>query len=309
MIYQLLIGLILASLIALLAYLTRVLSASGLAAAILVGTVIFGLGGLPWAILLLAFFISSSALSHLAGRSKTQLQEKIAKGSRRDASQVLANGGVAVLILLGLALTRSGFILGGLSTSFSQALLVGFKLTAIDHPLVFVAFAASLAAANADTWSTEIGVLSKSLPVLVTTGQPVERGTSGGISNLGVLAGLGGSALIALLAAGMLWSSYNSGLSVGLLGTGFTTFGFSFVLVTAGGLFGSWVDSLLGATLQVIYSCPSCLKETERHPYHSCGARTSFKRGWRWLNNDWVNVICTASGALVVLMIGFLAQI
>jgi hypothetical protein len=57
-------------------------------------------------------------------------------------------------------------------------------------------------------------------------------------------------------------------------------------------------DSLLGATLQAIYYCPSCEKETERHPQHTCGTNTDHIRGWRWLNNDWVNFTCSLVGAL-----------
>jgi uncharacterized membrane protein len=48
-----------------------------------------------------------------------------------------------------------------------------------------------------------------------------------------------------------------------------------------------------------VYYCPACEKETERHPEHICGSVTTLKRGYAWLNNDWVNAACTLSGALV----------
>ena len=45
------------------------------------------------------------------------------------------------------------------------------------------------------------------------------------------------------------------------------------------------VDSILGATVQAMYYCPACEKETER-PIHNCGTRTRPMRGVNWLNND-----------------------
>jgi len=89
---QVLLGLILAVMISLLAYFAGALSVSGAVAAAVLGAVVFGLGGIPWAIVLLAFFISSSGLSRLSGKRKTALNEKYSKSSRRDAAQVLANG-------------------------------------------------------------------------------------------------------------------------------------------------------------------------------------------------------------------------
>ena len=53
------------------------------------------------------------------------------------------------------------------------------------------------------------------------------------------------------------------------------------------------------------FSCDGCGKETERHPLHTCGAPTRHRRGWRWLNNDWVNFLSSVGGAgAAVLMWG-----
>lgn len=264
---QLLFGFILALIIAFLAYRAHSLSRSGAYAAVLVGTLIFGLGGWQWAIILLTFFISSSALTRSFRKRKLALNEKFEKGGQRDAAQVLANGAVAAFF-------------AGLHFFFPQA----------NWP--WLAFVASMAAVNADTWATELGVLNPIPPRLITSGKQVDKGTSGAISFYGTLAALAGAALIAILAAAL-------GAK-----TGFLTI---FLLVTLSGLTGALFDSLLGASVQAIYHCPTCDKETERHPIHTCGARTIQVRGWKWLNNDMVNLACALIGvaaALVFIWVG-----
>ena len=71
------------------------------------------------------------------------------------------------------------------------------------------------------------------------------------------------------------------------------------LLVAAGGTVGSLLDSILGATVQGMYVCGREGVQTEQHPVHRCGSPTLHSRGWRWLNNDWVNFICATTGALV----------
>jgi uncharacterized protein (TIGR00297 family) len=282
---QVVLAFIFASIIAYTAYRARALNQSGAVAAAALGTVVFGIGGLEMAILLVAFFVTSSALSRLFGRQKRALDEKFSKGSQRDAAQVLANGGVTACFIL-----------------------IGFFFPGAHWPQI--AAAAALAAANADTWATELGVLNPTRPVLITNGQPVERGTSGGISRGGTLAAAGGAGLIALLAAltppqavGFVSFSAAPLLSASARGPIDPVI---FVILTISGLAGSLVDSLLGATLQTIYRCPACNKETERHPLHSCGARTRRVRGLHWLNNDMVNALCTLSAALFAILLSAL---
>ena len=260
---QFLVGFVLAVVVAFVARRAHSLSRGGAYAAAVVGTVVFGIGGLPWAILLLAFFISSSALSRAFKKRKAGLEEKFSKGHERDAGQVLANGGVATLF----------------------AGLHGFLPTSIWP---WIGFAAALAAVNADTWATELGVLNPGAPRMLTNlRERVEKGTSGGVSPWGTAAALLGSALIAVLAV-WLSPAPRIGLWHGLL-------------ITGAGLAGALFDSLLGATVQAIYYCPSCKKETEHHPLHTCGTPTTQVRGWSWLNNDWVNFACGAVGALAAL--------
>src|SRR5215211_7760329 len=94
---QLMLGFLLASTIAYVAYRVRSLNKSGMVAATLVGTVIFGVGGWQWAALLLTFFITSSGLSRAFRNRKADLSEKFSKGHQRDAGQVFGNGGLATV--------------------------------------------------------------------------------------------------------------------------------------------------------------------------------------------------------------------
>ncbi len=265
---QLLVGLLLGTVIGALARRAGALSASGAWAAAIVGGLIFGLGGLPWATILLAFFISSSALSRAFAERKADLGEKFAKGSKRDAGQVLANGGVGAALVI-------------VHAAYPQMLWP------------WVAYAGAMATVNGDTWATEIGVLSNAAPRLITNGQRVERGASGGVTWLGWFATLLGAGLIAGVAA--IWPS----LIVSPI---------LFMSATAGGLAGASFDSLLGASVQAIYFCPECKKETERHPLHSCGTGTTRIRGWSWLDNDMVNLLSSGVGALAAALVGMLAR-
>jgi uncharacterized protein (TIGR00297 family) len=259
---QLIIGFLLAVVVALAAYRVRSLSRSGALSAGLIGTIIFGMGGWQWAAILLTFFISSSLLTRLFGKRKSGLNEKFDKGGQRDAGQVLANGGIAAMFAA-----------------------VHFFLPGASWP--WMAFTASLAAVNADTWATELGVLNRTPPRMITTGQPVEKGTSGGISWGGSLAALGGAGLVAL---------------IGLMVQPTPGFVLTFIFTSTAGLMGAMFDSLLGATVQAIYTCPQCNKETERHPLHTCGTTTTHLRGLNWLNNDLVNVGCALAGAVLGLV-------
>jgi uncharacterized protein (TIGR00297 family) len=258
---QLFIGFLLAVIIAYLARRAHSLDQSGFVAATTVGTIIFGVGGWQWAVLLLTFFVTSSALSRMFKKRKRGLDEKFSKGHQRDAGQVFANGGLATAFVLVHA--------------FYPESSVGW-----------VGFAAALAAVNADTWATELGVLNPTPPRMITNlGKRVEKGTSGGVSLFGTLASLTGSALIAFIAS-------------------LVTDNWSLLLPTAlAGLFGSLFDSLLGATVQAMYYCPADKKETEKHPLHTCGTETVHLRGWKWLTNDWVNFACAAFGVLTALML------
>jgi uncharacterized protein (TIGR00297 family) len=261
-------GLLFSTAIALLAYQRKSLSRSGVVGAILSGTHIFGLGGWAWAVTLIYFFTSSSILSHFKVQEKEQTaKDKFSKGNRRDLGQVFANGGVGTLLALSYATAQ----------------------TEAARQLFEVGYIGSLATATADTWATEIGVLSTAYPRLITTGKRTSPGTSGGITTLGTGASAGGALSLGLV----FW----------LLKRGKTAPQLPWIALCSG-LAGSLVDSYLGATIQAMYYCPICQKETERS-IHSCGTQTQALRGISWLNNDVVNFLATLSGAGIAMLLHF----
>ena len=62
-----------------------------------------------------------------------------------------------------------------------------------------------------------------------------------------------------------------------------------------GGLLGALADSLAGATIQAGYRCTVCGQPSEAAP-HACGGGAVLVRGQRWVTNDVVNLIATATG-------------
>ncbi len=268
---QLLLGLILSLAIGGAAYWRRSLSASGVLGAAIIGTAITGFGGWVRGLVLIAFFVSSSLLSHYRDGRKADLAEKFAKGSRRDLAQTLANGGVAAVL----------------------AVLIGLNGKGEAYPVLAFAFYGVLATANADTWATELGVLARSRPRLVTTGRTVPVGTSGGVTAAGTLAALAGAAFIGITGFLLIQAAARLTTGAWLLNDWIVI-----PIAAASGWVGAMADSMLGATAQAIYTCDRCGVETERTT-HRCGAATRLTRGWRWLDNDGVNFLASVVGAAV----------
>lgn len=245
-----------ASIVGLVAHRRRSLSVNGMLAAIATGTLLVGTAGWWAGLLLVTFFVSSSVLS----RNDTGHQ---ARGAERDAVQVLANGGVALLAGIAFAFTTSsGWI----------AVLAG-----------------SIAAAASDTWSTEIGRTSRSQPRLITTGRTAQAGTSGAVSGKGLVGALLAATLIGFLAS--------FGWQLGALPGSIAPLS-GFLAVTIGGVAGSLLDSLLGATVQNQRWCDMCSTRTEQR-VHRCGTATRSVRGASWIDNDVVNVCCVITGGVV----------
>jgi uncharacterized protein (TIGR00297 family) len=184
-------------------------------------------------------------------------------GGRRRAVQVGANGGIAAVA----------------------------ALLAPLHPLWRLAFAGALAAAAADTWSTEIGARSRRPPRLITTGRPVAPGVSGGVTWLGTAGGAAGASLVTATAA-----------VLGFIPPA------SLLPTAVAGLVAGAADSLLGATVQARYRCPAC-GEAGESSRHTCGSPARLVAGWRWVTNDTVNLAATVAGAVLAALPGVIGVI
>jgi uncharacterized protein (TIGR00297 family) len=195
----------------------------------------------PWHTALLPV-LAVFLLTFLATRMGRARKETLGTAERRqgrNAAQVAANLGVAAIACSDLAqsgLLESGWIPGARSAS----------------AVLFAVGMAALAEAAADTVSSEVGPIFGGQPRLITTWQTVEAGTDGAVSVAGTLVGVLAAVVVAAIGV---WA----------LGGGAACFWIS----AAAGVFGFFVDSLLGATLE--------------------------RRGW--LNNDAVNFLSTAAAA------------
>ncbi|MCA1318971.1 DUF92 domain-containing protein [Bacillus tianshenii] len=229
-----------------LGYKGRALSKSGAIGTCVIG-ILIAAGFKGYGLLLIGiFFITSSLWSRYKKKSKASVDEILEKGSQRDIFQVFANGMVPALFSLAYLLVPS------------EVWMVGF-ITAI-------------AAANADTWASEIGTLSKKDPISILTLKRVSRGTSGAISLLGTIASVAGAGLIAA-SASLFWTEVS-------LTTAF--------LITLLGILGCFVDTVLGAFIQATYRCSFCGRTVES-PLH-CGKPAELVKGFRAVNNDVVNI-------------------
>ncbi|RFU65705.1 DUF92 domain-containing protein [Peribacillus glennii] len=245
---------------ALAGFLVKSLTFSGAFATVFVGISVAIGFQLPGLLLLGIFFATSSLWSKFLASKKKSIEEKLEKGDARDWQQVLANGGTAAI----------------------SAWIHFF------HPseASLLAFIVSIAAANSDTWASEIGVLSKRRPFYVLTLKPAERGTSGAVSLLGSAAGFVGAGLIAISAVLLFKLPWHPLLA----------------FVAVFGFIGNLADTLLGAVVQARFRCGACGLETERTIH--CGQQTLLVKGGRLITNDVINFSSiTLASLLAVLLI------
>ena len=287
-------------LLALIGYKKKSLDLSGAVSASLVGVLTI-FSGVRYGLTLAFFFFSGSAVTKVQSEVKKQVDEHFKEGGGlRDFVQVMANGLVPTMLA-----AASLYSLGGLSFianttgagAFAEAIIssggsnssMNNATTKVASTLA-VAFLSYFSCCGGDTFASELGVLSKSKPRLITTfcRKEVEPGTNGGVSLLGVVASIFGG-LVA--ASGWALGAYiTSGVRTEIL--------YALIIGAFGGFFGSFVDSVLGATVQYSGYCRERKKVVSKP-----GPTVTKISGLEILSNSGVNVlsasfIAVAFGAL-----------
>ncbi|SIR67484.1 DUF92 domain-containing protein [Natronorubrum thiooxidans] len=197
-------------------YALETASIAGMLTGILLGLLTIVLGGYGWFVVLISFFAIGGLSSKFRYEQKTTLGVAEDNNGARGSGNVLGNAAVAIVAVLGYA-------------SSSATLFPGDP----DPTLFLFAFAGSVSTAMSDTLSSEIGSVFDT-PRLITTLEPVEPGTDGGVTWQGEVAGIVGATVVAGI-------SYVLFPEVTAIGAG---------IIVAAGIVGMTVDSLLGATLE-----------------------------------------------------------
>ncbi|KAI0628869.1 integral membrane protein DUF92-domain-containing protein [Trametes polyzona] len=290
----------------------RSLSPSGAAAAFFVGYTMLSVPLRTFGVALIVFYLTGSRATKVGKALKTELEEGHQDAGYRNAAQVLCNSlSAAVAALLWSALYEADSWPSRLYKAGNlQELVSGEKLphdfsqwcpltpspsAHWSRALLFVTLG-HFACCLGDTLASELGILSKSPPILITTLKVVPPGTNGGLSKTGTMASLLGGLIMGVTIAVSLvvqspacrsaWTSVVPPLL--LWGT------------LAGGL-GSLLDSLLGATLQQTRFLNSTKRIlTDEAPAPAPGADVKVVSGYNLLTNNQVNLISSIATAVIL---------
>ena len=253
-----------------------------------VGAALVGWGtlyaGVRFGVVLGAFFFLSSAMTRVGGEIKKRIDENHVPGKASGARnwiQVAANG----LVPTFLAMSYS-FATGG------PEYLLGVN-NAFETPLA-AAFIGYYGCCCGDTWSSELGVLSRKMPRLITTGEEVKPGTNGGVTTLGLVASAAGGFAVG-------FAFWCGGLFVPVV-TGNVGLALKFaaqwpvlVIGLGAGVVGSLMDSLLGATIQFSGYCSE-----RRRMVSKPGPTVTRTSGLNFLSNSAVNFVTASLCALIL---------
>ena len=227
-----------------------------------------------WSIFPLVTFL---VLGSLAGKIRANAKEggDAKQGLARDHWQVLANGGIFMLLAMLAFLNESGWL-----ESFLGIHTEVLRFSETCHLLAII----SLAVSCADTLSSDFGRVWGGSPRNIITGKRMMKGVSGGVTGAGFVGAFLGAVSIAIF---VLWSEFSS------LGNSASVFW----IVVVFGFIGSILDSVLGVLFQAKY-----LDEMGNQVDSSDSGRRSMAAGFRWVTNDVVNAVTGVLMLLVAVM-------
>ena len=169
----------------------KLLTPAGYANAWLLGVIVWGALGWRGYVVVLFYFAVGSAVT------KVGLAEKEAEGIAEERGGVRGPGNV-----WGSALTGAvcALLIVALRVGAGGQNSLGSGSIDVWRSLLTLGFVASLSAKLSDTTATEIGKAFGKRTFLITTLQPVNRGTEGAVSLEGTLAGAAASVALAAVA-------------------------------------------------------------------------------------------------------------
>lgn len=214
----------------------KLLTPAGLFHGVILGVIIWGTLGWQGYTIVMFYFLVGSAVTRIG------MAQKEAEGIAEKRSGARGPENVWGSALIGSICALATLFV---PESVKELLLLGYV--------------ASFCTKLADTTASEVGKAYGKRTFLITTLQPVPRGTEGAVSLEGTLAGIVASAAIGLVSWGV--------GSIDLLGV---------CLCVVAAFVATNIESLIGATLQSRFA---------------------------WLTNEVVNIINTAIGAIVAVLL------
>ncbi|MDD3241713.1 MAG: DUF92 domain-containing protein [Bacilli bacterium] len=232
-------------LIVLVANSLKLITLGGMITSFLVGFLIYYYGGLYSYIALILFFTSSNIIEIFR---KNKIKKYL---NPRTYKQVLANGLIPSILAIIYYIT--------------------------NHKIYLFMLFVSLAGSNSDTWSGEIGKYSKNKVKYILSKKVIEKGISGGITNIGIFGGLLGSLVISLI------SLFKFDIKI-------------FIFIFLLGFINTIIDSILGEKLQGLYIDKNS-KITEKY-----NKKYKKIKGYKFFTNNKVNLFTS----IILLMLSFI---
>ncbi|KAF9788399.1 integral membrane protein DUF92-domain-containing protein [Thelephora terrestris] len=275
----------------------RSLSPSGALAAFFTGVVMLSPPLKSFGVSLIIFYLVGSRATKVGKSRKEKLEEGHQEAGYRSAMQVCCNSFSALLATL---LWSAAFVPDSLASQLLPSLFVvpGRPYSSTDWcPLsphvtsglsraMLLASLGHFACCLGDTLASELGILSKSPPILITTLKPVPPGTNGGLSILGTVASLAGGFIMGLTLAITL------AIENAVCRRNWVTELVPLLLwgAAAGGI-GSLVDSFLGATVQQTRQSPKTKRIIPDEVGTATAERPIVINGMDILTNNEVNLV------------------